>query len=52
MDQRSPEWFEARLGKVTASRIADIVQGLALVVVLPAALIASGAFDLIRQVAS
>src|SRR5690606_4585474 len=25
MDQRSPEWFEARLGKVTASRIADIV---------------------------
>lgn len=25
MDQRSPEWFAARLGKVTASRIADIV---------------------------
>ena len=39
-------------GSVLLSRIADIVQGLALVVVLPAALIASGAFDLIRQVAS
>ena len=25
MDQRSPEWFAARLGKVTASRVADIV---------------------------
>lgn len=24
MDQRSPEWFAARLGKVTASRIADV----------------------------
>lgn len=24
MDQRSPEWFSARLGKVTASRIADV----------------------------
>lgn len=25
MEQRSQEWFEARLGKVTASRVADIV---------------------------
>jgi putative phage-type endonuclease len=25
MEQRSPEWFAARLGKVTASRIADVV---------------------------
>jgi putative phage-type endonuclease len=25
MDQRTPEWFSARLGKVTASRIADII---------------------------
>lgn len=25
MDQRSPEWFSARCGKATASRIADIV---------------------------
>ena len=25
MEQRSPEWFLARLGKVTASRVADIV---------------------------
>jgi len=25
MEQRSPEWFAARLGKVTASRIADIM---------------------------
>lgn len=25
MEQRSPEWFQARLGKVTASRIADIM---------------------------
>lgn len=25
MDQRSAEWFEARLGKATASRISDIV---------------------------
>ena len=25
MDQRSPEWYAARLGKVTASRVADIV---------------------------
>lgn len=24
MEQRSPEWFQARLGKVTASRIADV----------------------------
>lgn len=24
MDQRSPEWFAARVGKVTASRIADV----------------------------
>lgn len=24
MDQRSPEWFEARLGRVTSSRIADV----------------------------
>lgn len=24
MDQRSPEWFAARLGRVTASRIADV----------------------------
>ena len=24
MDQRSPEWFAVRLGKVTASRIADV----------------------------
>ena len=25
MEQRSPEWYEARLGQVTASRVADIV---------------------------
>ncbi|WP_283148983.1 lambda exonuclease family protein [Silvimonas soli] len=25
MEQRSPEWFAARLGKVTASRVADIM---------------------------
>lgn len=25
MEQRSPEWFSARLGKVTASRVADVV---------------------------
>lgn len=25
MDQRSEEWFSARLGKVTASRIADVI---------------------------
>jgi putative phage-type endonuclease len=25
MEQRSPEWFQARLGKVTASRIADLM---------------------------
>lgn len=25
MDQRTPEWFEMRLGKVTASRVADVV---------------------------
>jgi putative phage-type endonuclease len=25
MEQRSPEWFAARLGKVTASRVADVV---------------------------
>jgi putative phage-type endonuclease len=25
MDQRSPEWFSARLGKVTASRVADVL---------------------------
>jgi putative phage-type endonuclease len=25
MEQRSPEWFAARLGKVTASRVADII---------------------------
>jgi putative phage-type endonuclease len=25
MDQRTEEWFEARLGKVTASRIADVM---------------------------
>lgn len=25
MEQRSPEWFQARLGKVTASRVADIM---------------------------
>lgn len=24
MDQRSPDWFKARLGKVTASRVADV----------------------------
>ena len=24
MEQRTPEWFQARLGKVTASRIADV----------------------------
>lgn len=24
MEQRSPEWFQARLGKVTASKIADV----------------------------
>ncbi|MEO1169635.1 MAG: lambda exonuclease family protein [Pseudomonadota bacterium] len=25
MEQRSPEWFEARLGKATASKISDII---------------------------
>lgn len=25
MDQRSPEWFAARLGRVTASRVADVM---------------------------
>jgi putative phage-type endonuclease len=25
MEQRTPEWYEARLGKVTASRVADII---------------------------
>lgn len=25
MEQRSPEWYAARLGKVTASRIADVI---------------------------
>ena len=25
MDQRSPDWFKARLGKVTASRVSDVV---------------------------
>lgn len=25
MDQQTPEWFAARLGKVTASRVADVV---------------------------
>jgi len=25
MEQGSPEWFEARLGKVTASRVADVI---------------------------
>ena len=25
MDQRSEEWFKARLGKVTASRVADVI---------------------------
>jgi putative phage-type endonuclease len=25
MEQRSPEWYAARLGKVTASRVADII---------------------------
>lgn len=25
MDQRTPEWWEARVGKVTASRIADVM---------------------------
>ena len=25
MEQRSPEWFAARLGKVTASRVADVI---------------------------
>ena len=25
MDQRTPEWYAARLGKVTASRVADVV---------------------------
>ncbi len=25
MDQRSPEWYAARLGKVTASRVADVM---------------------------
>ena len=25
MDQRSPEWYAARVGKVTASRVHDIV---------------------------
>ena len=27
MEQRSPEWFEARRGKVTASRVVDILPG-------------------------
>ena len=25
MEQRSTEWFTARLGKVTASRVADVI---------------------------
>lgn len=25
MEQRSPEWFQTRLGKVTASRVADVI---------------------------
>ena len=25
MDQRSPEWFAARIGKVTASRVSDVM---------------------------
>ena len=25
MDQRSDEWYSARLGKVTASRVADVM---------------------------
>ena len=25
MEQRTPEWFAARLGKVTASRVADVI---------------------------
>jgi putative phage-type endonuclease len=25
MDQRTPEWYEVRLGKVTASRVADVL---------------------------
>ena len=25
MEQRSPEWFAARAGKVTASRVADVI---------------------------
>ena len=25
MEQKSPEWFAARCGKVTASRVADII---------------------------
>jgi hypothetical protein len=25
MEQRSEEWFQARLGKVTASRVADVL---------------------------
>ena len=25
MDQRTPEWIAARLGKVTASRVADVM---------------------------
>ena len=25
MEQRTPEWHEARLGRVTASRVADMV---------------------------
>ena len=25
MEQRSPEWYAARLGKVTASRVADLM---------------------------
>jgi len=25
MEQRSPEWFAARLGKVTASKVADVI---------------------------
>jgi hypothetical protein len=25
IEQRTPEWFAARLGKVTASRVADVI---------------------------
>ena len=25
MEQRTDEWFNARLGKVTASRVADVI---------------------------